>query len=142
MDARSSYRQAAGRGASGVQLVVLLYEQIIHDLGRAIKAIEAGDIEARTRELNHALKVIAHLQTTLNLEVKGHVVPNLMRFYATLRARLLEAQAKASPAMLQEQIGVLLEMREAWTEVDRAVNGSQPPAREAQAPGPRSHWRG
>jgi flagellar secretion chaperone FliS len=142
MDARSLYREAAGRGASGVQLVVLLYEQVIQDLGRAIRAIEAENIEARTREINHALKVIAHLQTTLNLQVKGRVVENLMRFYTALRARLLEAQAQVSRPILQEQITLLLEMREAWIEVDRSVNGSSTPAHGAAGTRPSTHWRG
>jgi flagellar secretion chaperone FliS len=140
MDPRHSYREAAGRGASGVQLVVLLYEQIIQDLGRAIKALAAGNVERRTLEINHALKVIAHLQSTLDLEIKGPVVENLMRFYSALRARLLAAQAQASQQILQEQMALLLEMREAWIEVDHAVNA--PPKSTAPSPGSRAHWRG
>jgi flagellar secretion chaperone FliS len=142
VDAISSYREASGRGASGVQLVVLLYEQVIQDLGRAIRAIEARNIEGRTREINHALKVIAHLQTTLNLEVKGQVVQNLMRFYSSLRGWVLEGQARASGQILQEQIALLLEMREAWMEVDRAVNGRSPARQGALPQGAGAHWRG
>ena len=62
MDARSSYREATARGASPVQLVILLYEQAIEDLRRAVLALEKGDIEARTCSLNHALMVIGQLQ--------------------------------------------------------------------------------
>jgi flagellar secretion chaperone FliS len=142
MDARHSYRESAGRGASGVQLVILLYEQLIQDLGRAIKALEAGNIETRTQQINHALKVIAHLQTSLNLEVKGRVVQTLMRFYSTLRAKLLEAQARASRQILEEQVAFLLEVREAWMEVDRAVSERASPGPTAQSAGTRTHWRG
>src|SRR5689334_18427773 len=73
MDARSSYREAAVRGATPVQLVILLYEQGIEDLRRAIIALEKNDIEARTREINHALMVIGQLQASLDMERGGEV---------------------------------------------------------------------
>ena len=62
MDARSSYREAAVRGASPVRLIICLYEQAIEDLRRAVVAMDKGAIEIRTREINHALLVIAQLQ--------------------------------------------------------------------------------
>ena len=104
MDPRHSYRQAAGQGASGVRLVILLYEQIIQDLGRAVKAIEENNIERRTREINHALTVIGHLQGTLDLERGGTVARNLARFYTSVRAGLVEAHARVSRQILQQQI--------------------------------------
>jgi flagellar protein FliS len=120
MNPRYSYRQGAGRGASGVRLVILLYEQAIQDLGRAVKAVEENNIVRRTRELNHALAVIGHLQYTLDLELGGTVARNLARFYTTVRAAILEAHARASREILQRQIAYLLEMREAWVRVEQA----------------------
>src|SRR5579863_2801759 len=66
MDARLSYRQAATRGARPLQLVILLYQQAIDDLRRALAALRRNDVEARTREINHALQVIGQLQGTLD----------------------------------------------------------------------------
>lgn len=119
MDARSSYREADVRGASPVRLVVLLYGQMILDLTRAVQALERNDIEHRTREINHAITVIGFLQGTLNMEQGGQVADNLLRFYHTLRTALLEAQALASKKILGDQIACLLEVREAWIEIDK-----------------------
>jgi flagellar secretion chaperone FliS len=119
MDARSSYREADVRGASPVRLVVLLYEQMILDLTRAMQAMERHDVERRTRDINHAITVIGFLQGTLNMEQGGQVAANLVRFYYTLRAALVEAQARASSQILADQIACLLNVREAWVEIEK-----------------------
>jgi flagellar protein FliS len=121
MDARSSYREASVRGANPVRLVICLYEQAIEDLRRALVALERGAIETRTREINHALRVIAQLESSLDIERGGAAAKNLARFYALLRKGLLEAQIKQSARVLQEQISQLVLVHEAWLEVDRAT---------------------
>jgi flagellar protein FliS len=122
MDARSSYRAASAQGASPLQLVILLYEQGIEDLRRALAALQKGDIETRTRELNHALVVIGHLQASLDLEQGAQVARNLRKFYQLLRTSLMQAHSKQSASILQEQIAHLMLMREAWIEVERTAN--------------------
>lgn len=54
-----AYRQFSVEGASPVGLVVMLYERAIADLQRATTAVEAHDIELRTKHLDHFLGVIA-----------------------------------------------------------------------------------
>jgi flagellar secretion chaperone FliS len=124
MDARSQYREASVRGASPVRLVICLYEQAIEDLRRALVALEKGvlekgAIESRTRHINHALMVVAQLESSLNIERGGNVAKNLARFYAVLRRGLVEAQVKQSARILQQQISHLGLVYEAWLEVER-----------------------
>lgn len=119
MDARYSYREASIRGASPVRLVVCLYEQAIIDLRRAAMALEKGDIETRTREINHALLVLAHLQGSIDVERGGEVARNLQRFYNLVRAGLVEAQMKQSRLILEQQISQLTLVHEAWQQLER-----------------------
>lgn len=121
MDAQLSYREAAARGASPVKLVVLLYEQALDDLGHALVALERGEIEARTRRINHAIVVIGQLHASLDLEQGGKVAHNLERFYGLVRRGLMAAQFQQSARVLQEQISHLLLVRDAWLEVERAA---------------------
>ena len=121
MDARSSYRESAVRGANPVQLVIFLYEQAIEDLRRAIVALRKSDIEARTRAINHALVVIGHLQGSLDLERGGAVAQNLATFYSLMRGSLVQAQLEQSAIILEEQIGYLIFLHEAWLEVNRST---------------------
>lgn len=120
MDARLSYRESAVEGASPVRLVALLYEQAIEDLKRARAALDRGDIEARTRAINHAVVVIGYLQSSLNKEQGGSVATNLERFYNQLRASLVEAQFAQSAAIVERVISHLVEVHAAWCEVERA----------------------
>jgi len=127
-----------------VQLVICLYEQAIEDLRRAVIALEKGDIEARTRGINHALKVIGQLQGTLDMERGGEVARNLEQFYNLVRAGLVESQMKQSGRILEQQVSHLVLVYEAWLEVENATaaqtpqparpapDGSEPPSRETR----------
>ena len=136
MNPRLCYREAAVRGASPVGLVVLLYEQAIEDLRRALAAFGRGDIEARTREINHGILVIGHLQASLDKDQGGNVAANLECFYGQVRAALVQAQCQQSAAILEQQISHLMLVREAWCEIDQngttqavtAASEAQPPA--------------
>ena len=118
MDASSAYIRSSGEGATPLRMVVLLYDQLIKDLRRA--AAKMNDIEARTRELDHALKVLGQLQGTLDL-TQGEVASNLDRFYSVLRTNLLQVQVTESAALLKEQINYLLLLREAWGQVEQSA---------------------
>jgi flagellar secretion chaperone FliS len=136
MQAKTSYREAAVRGASPVQLVICLYEQAIEDLRRAILAQEKGDIEARTRRINHALMVLGQLQGTLDKQRGGEVALSLERFYTAVRAGLIEAQLMQSTRILEQQILQLAIVHEAWLEVERAMVVAKPPSAEPAQPLP------
>jgi len=120
MNIRQSYREAAVRGASPVQLVVRLYEQLIEDLRQAAIAIEQRNIERRTRRINHAILVIGHLQSALDFVQGGKVAQNLNHFYGVLRQSVVEVQFHPSKQAAAQLITDLLAVREAWIEVERA----------------------
>ena len=138
MNARLSYREAAVEGASPVRLVILLYEQAFEDLRRALAANRRGDIEERTRFINHAILVIGYLQASLDKEQGGRVAVNLERFYTTVRLGLVDAQFRQSAAALEEQIAMLMQVHEAWCEVERANAGASASASAKTAAGPQS----
>jgi flagellar secretion chaperone FliS len=118
MNPRLSYLEGAVRGASPVRLVILLYGQAIEDLRCALAAHVRGEIEGRTRAINHALVVIAHLQGTLDRKQGGTVAANLDRFYNQLRSGLMEAQCRQSGAALEQEITNLMLLRDAWNTVE------------------------
>jgi flagellar secretion chaperone FliS len=132
MNARLSYLEGAVRGASPVRLVILLYGQAIEDLRRAVAAHVQGEIEERTRQINHAILVIGHLQATLDENRGGVVAANLQRFYNLVRAELIRAQCRQSASALEQQISHLMLLRDAWGDVERAADQTAAPAPAAR----------
>jgi flagellar secretion chaperone FliS len=128
VNAKYSYREAAVWGARPVQLVIILYEQAIEDLRRAMIALEKNDIEGRTREINHATSVIGQLHGSLDMEHGGDVARNLANFYNVVRGCLIEVQRTQSAKLLEQQISHLVLLHEAWLEVERATAASKPPS--------------
>lgn len=124
MNIQQSYREASVQGASPVQLVIRLYEQMIEDLRQAAIAVEQKDIQRRTRHINHAILVIGHLQSPLDFDNGGKVARDLDHFYNVLRQNLLQVQFFPSKRGLAQLITDLLAVRAAWIEVERAERSS------------------
>jgi flagellar protein FliS len=114
----SVYQQLAARTASPVGLVVSLYDTILRDLRRAQAALLAGNVERRVFELNHALTVIAHLQSVLNHERGGEAAKHFDRFYHATRAMILDANVRCTPESLQEIIDLYTSLRQAWQQIE------------------------
>ncbi len=119
-----AYRVASTQQASSVGLVIMLYDRLVVDLRRAIDAMSKGDIEERCRALKHGFQVLQQLDGLLDMERGGAAATNLRRFYGILRARMLEAQFKLSAAILERQIPLIVEVRNAWQQVDAPSHGN------------------
>ena len=118
-NAVATYRQLAVEGARPLELVVMLYDRAIVDLERAMTAVEAHDIEQRTKHLNHFLYVIAELEGSLNHEHGGQVADDLARFYKSARAQALNTAIKNSKEILTELSQHFATLRDAWREAER-----------------------
>ena len=147
-EVRFAYRENTARHSTPVGRVVLLYEQLVQDIGRAIAATQQQQVEARTQALDHALLVVGTLQGSLDLEHGGEVARNLDRFYGIVRHRLLAAHLQASAAILEEQRTLLLSMRAAWIEVEKAEESGAPSSHpqtaatsEPDRESANNHWR-
>ncbi len=113
-----AYRKTAVAGASGFGLLIALYDTLAGDLRRAADAERANDIEKRCMEVNHALLVVGHLEDAVNRGPGGELARELVRFYASLRRKMIEAQAKRSPEMLEQEMEQVLNFRQIWQGIE------------------------
>ncbi len=119
------YRRAATQHASVVGLVIALHDTLTGNLRRAAEAMDQGDIQRRCDELVHALKVLQQLESMLDMENGGTTAVQIQRFYTHVRQQILMAQFKLSSAILYKQIEVVLEVREAWQQLDCSAMDSR-----------------
>lgn len=138
MNIQQSYRESAVQGASPVELVIRLYEQIIKDLREVSAAIEQSDIQLRSDRITHAILVVGHLQSSLDFASGGKVAADLETFYNSLRQRLVELQFHPSMRAVAQLIADVLAVREAWIVVERTESGSAQAGTAAVLSGPAS----
>jgi len=124
MNVKQSYREASVQGATPVELVVRLYEQMLEDLRQVAHAIEKNDIHRRTEKIKHVILVVGHLQSTLDFERGGKVAQDLDNFYNLFRQRLVQVQFRPMTRGVAQLITDLTVLREAWAKVDRAERPS------------------
>ncbi len=113
-----TYRRASTQHASAAGLVIALYDTLAGDLSRAASAMEQHDIQKRCDQLTHGFAVLQHLEMMIDFDNGGMTATSLQRFYKHVRGQMLHAQFKLSPQILREQVGIVLEVRQAWQKLD------------------------
>ena len=121
-----AYRMTAAEGGSGFGLLIALYDRLASDLQRAAEAQRENDIERRCLEINHAFRVIGLLQDSVNRGPGGELAQQLLAFYASMRRKLITAQAEQSAGMLEQAIDRVLKIREAWQEAGMGEEQTDP----------------
>jgi flagellar secretion chaperone FliS len=130
------YRRSAAQGASGFGWLIALYDTLAGDLRRAANAERNSNLETRCRELNHALVVIGYLEDCIERASGGELAQELIGFYSSLRRKVIEAQVKRSPEMLEEQMERVLHLRESWQTMELIVHNPAAPDLANTFPGP------
>jgi flagellin-specific chaperone FliS len=64
--------------------------------------------------------VLGQLESWIDLSTGGEAAKDLSRFYAHLRAKMIEAAGTKSAALLEEQIDLILLVRSSWQQLDSA----------------------
>lgn len=113
-----TYRRAAMQQASTVGLVIALLDTLAGDLNRAIAAMERDDIETRSNQLAHGFIILQQLEMMVDAENGGPTAGQLQRFYRHIRKGMLDAQFTRSTEILRGLVKAVLEVREAWQQVD------------------------
>ena len=143
------YRRAATQQASVVGLVIALHDTLIGNLRRAAEAMERDDISTRCEQLIHGFKVLQQLEAMLDMNNGGDTAVSIRRFYTHVRGQMLAAQFKLSPTILHDQIRIVLDIRQAWQQVDSSPIESRPaidlttsvdPSMQSEAPQPRASF--
>lgn len=114
-----SYQQQALVGATGVELVVALYDAALRFLYRAMQCVEEDDARGRRIAVKKVVDILMYLQARLRPDVGGSVATSLADFYAAMFTMTLEASHLASKEQFEEVIACVRNVRDAWVIVAR-----------------------
>jgi flagellar protein FliS len=115
----NSYQQQALAGATGVELVVALYDACLRFLYRALQCVEENDVHGRRVAVKKVLDIFMYLQARLRPDVGGTVASALEDFYSTMFTLTLEASHHESTEQFREVIAFVRNVRDAWVVVAR-----------------------
>ena len=115
----TSYREQSLVGATGVELIVALYDAALRFLYQAIDATEAGDVSARRHAVKRFIDIVMYLQARLRTDLGGDTAESLSNFYAAMFTMALEASHEASVKQFHEVIACVRNVRDAWVIVAR-----------------------
>jgi flagellar protein FliS len=113
MDHRS-YQEKSLAGATGVELIIALYDAAIRFLYRAMQCVEENDVHGRRIAVKKTIDILMYLQARLRPDLGPDPAKALSDFYAAMFTMILEASHAASRVGLEESIACIRNVREAW----------------------------
>lgn len=109
------YQQQALVGATGVEMVVALYDAALRSLYRAQQCCREDDSIGRRIAVKKVVDILIYLQARLRPDVGGKPAESLADFYAAMFTLTLEASHIASSEGFGEVIACIRNVRDAWT---------------------------
>ncbi|MCS7044532.1 MAG: flagellar export chaperone FliS [Bryobacteraceae bacterium] len=126
-------------GADPVELIVILYEELLASLGEARRHLAVGDAQARARSVTRAFEILAELAQSLKPEGGAELAQRLLALYDFLFERIRQGNFEQQDQPLAEAEQVVRTLLEGWRAVarqryeparafDPAVLAAEPPA--------------
>jgi flagellar secretion chaperone FliS len=117
-------------GADPHRLVALLFDALLQALANARKAMERGEMQRKGEQIVRAVRFLEEgLKAGLNSANEDELVLNLRGVYDYSIARLTQANFRNDIALLDEVIGLIEPLADAWNTIGaKAPAASQPPS--------------
>lgn len=149
LKAAKAYLSTQVSTASKGDLLLMLYDTAIKHLKLAMVKIGEKDFAAKGVLITKAITIISELQESLNKEQGGDVTKNLFQLYFICNTKLLQANLQLNTALIEEVIGILGGLRQAFAQIipmhegnstasahSPFAEGGKAPVAEAPAPAP------
>jgi flagellar secretion chaperone FliS len=115
--------------ASPHKLIVMLFDGALVSISNALMNMRAGNIGEKGKAISKAIMIIdSGLRASLDKKVGGEIAEGLDALYEYMSGRLLTANLKNDPTILEEVQRLLTELRDAWNQIGDtpAVQSPQP----------------
>jgi flagellar protein FliS len=116
-----SYTQIAAQTAPPGALILMLFDKALGSMETALAGFEYTDPRQRNEtihnNLRRAVDIIRLLNNSLNLQEGGELATTLRRLYVYFEDRLVKSNMRKSRDGVDEVIGHLRPLRDAWAEM-------------------------
>lgn len=102
--------------ASPEKLLLMLYDGAIQYSLQAKMHIEKKNIEAAHTLLLKAQAIVTEFMSTLSFEPNPEIAGNLYSLYDFVNYKLVQANIKHDPTMIDDAVGILKTLKSAWEE--------------------------
>ena len=124
--AYKQYNQVQIKTANRGKLIVMLYQGAIRFMKKAILHLEQKDMEGKGNALIRAQDIILELTYALDkesLDRGDELAVNLQRLYLYSYRRLVHANVRMEVEPIQEVIGLMEDLLEAWEQILQSEGG-------------------
>lgn len=113
--------------ASPHKLIVMLFDGALVAIHTAAVQMRAGNIAAKGKAVSQAILIIeGGLRASLDKKVGGTIAVSLDALYEYMSNRLLIANLKNQPEILEEVQRLLNELKDAWVQISPDAKPDQP----------------
>ena len=137
-NALSTYKETKIKTAGQGQLIVMLYDETVKQLTRAVELIDLnnkqkkdpGKIEQISKAVMKTEEIITELMVSLDFENGGEISKTLFSLYTWFNRELLEANINQDKNRILTVKNMLADLRNTWSSIANQQTG-EPANREA-----------
>lgn len=120
---RQNHIQGGVAAATPHRLVQMLMEGVQEKLLAAKGYMAAKNIAKKGEHISWAITIIDSLRACLNMEAGGEIAENLSRLYDYMETRLLEANIKNDPVIIDEVGQLMAQVKFGWDSIPAEFHG-------------------
>ena len=123
---RHNHVQGGVDMASPHRLVQMLMEGALEKILAAKGFMANKDIAKKGEHISWAISIVDSLRSCLNVELGGEVAQNLADLYDYMERRLLEANIKNDPEILDEVGQLIIQIKSSWDQIPEEYHHTSP----------------
>lgn len=114
--------QTGIESASPHRLIQMLMEGALEKLARAKGFMQRNEIRAKGQQIGWAISILEGLKASLNKAEGGEIAQNLEDLYIYMEQRLIVANRENDPAILDEVIALMRQIKDGWDGIADKAN--------------------
>ncbi|MDI3547014.1 MAG: flagellar secretion chaperone FliS [Halanaerobiales bacterium] len=119
------YKNIQYETATQEQLLLMLYNGAIKFGQQARQGLVDKKVELANNNLKRVQAIINELMVTLDMERGGEIANNLYNLYDYINRRLIQANIRKDPEIVDEVLDLLVDLKETWEEAIRQLKQGQ-----------------